>query len=396
MSDEVINVSGDSAGTSAPMAPVSAPAVPDTPAVESTSVVPAQTEGFSEVEKADAARTDELQKIWNKLNPTRDPDTKQFAPKNPEENKPGTEPEVTDGAQADQVAKEKQPSIDPPMSWTAEAKAKWDAVPPDLKPYLAQRDKAYHESYGKSQQKVKQYEAYHNQAYRPFDQIIESYKDTFNKRGIHPAQAFAVLMDAQKQLDSSPVDGLVKIAQSYGIDLRPAFQGYQVQAPQTQQQLEDHPTIVQQKQRIEQLENYINERAQKRQVRQDREILNHIGSFQSEKSKEGTPLRPYFEEAKPMMAVLLEKGQAKDLEQAYDMAVHATPTLRQRIQSDQRKAEEAKRTAEAKIKAGDARKSNSINVKSASVGGTAPKSMDDGLTEIAMKSWPGWRPSATG
>jgi hypothetical protein len=86
------------------------------------------------------------------------------------------------------------------------------------------------------------------------------------------------------------------------------------------------------------------------------------------------------------MAALLRGGQASDLAEAYDMAVNAKPDIRRRIQADQRKAEEDKRTADARSKADQARRAASVNVRSVPVGAN-PKTMDDTLTEIARRRY---------
>lgn len=363
------------------------------------------------IEQQDERETADLMKVWQKHNPDRYSDGK-FAPKEA--------PAVTDAPAAPEAAaatepvsadppkdakvEQAKPAIDPPLSWSADMKAKWAALPPELQTYVAQRDKETHNAYTQSGQKLKELET-QVKAYEPFDQLIQANKDNFARRGVAPAQAFAVLLEAQRQLDANPLAGLVQIGLGYGIDLRPVLQG---QAPQFAQQAQvaPDPLVAELEARNRGLEQRVashekkiadRETAEKQAtIRQGESIVE---KFKAEKDKSGNLLRPYFDDAEVQdyICLLVQNGKIAEigdshakLEAAYDQAVHALPNIRQRIQEDQRKADEAKRTAEAKAKADEARKSNSVNVRSAPAAAN-PKTEDDTLHEIAAKYYPGYR-----
>lgn len=328
----------------------------------------------------------ELMAVWKKNNPARD----EFGKFASDEEKPaeeGAEPAAAEPEQDSAVApketaevKPEEPAIDPPQSWTAELKAKWASVPPDMREFIAKREADAHAEITRRGEQAKAYEDV-LKAYDPIGQLIQSHKDDFIRRGISPVQAFETLLTAQRSLDQNPVNGLVQIGLSYGIDLRPVLQGQQAIVP-----AQPDPRIAELEAKLRQVEGSLTERqrqeraiAEQQLHAQEAEVQQIIGDFSKDK--------PYFSEVKPVMAALLSSEQAKDLAEAYDMAVNAKPEIRQRIQEDQRKAEAAKREAEAKAKADQARKSAQVNVKSSSATKTSPKTVDDTLREVARRHY---------
>ena len=88
------------------------------------------------------------------------------------------------------------------------------------------------------------------------------------------------------------------------------------------------------------------------------------------------------------MSALMLGGQAGTLVEAYDMAVFANRSTRERIHQDQRTQEDARRQADAQAKAEQARRAASVNVRSGSPGSQTPKTIDDTLKEIARRRYP--------
>ena len=92
----------------------------------------------------------------------------------------------------------------------------------------------------------------------------------------------------------------------------------------------------------------------------EQEISSQITAFQSATNEDGSPKHLYFENVRPLMSAFFANGQAKDLEQAYDMACFANPEVRAALQADMQRSADAQRLEEAKRKTGQA-KSASFN-----------------------------------
>jgi hypothetical protein len=263
------------------------------------------------------------------------------------------------------------PTIDPPNSWAAEARAHWAKLPPEAQTYIAQRESEAHKAITSYGERLKSYE--------PLDKVITQFKSDFEKRGLDAPRALATLFEAQRQLDNNPIDGLISIGLSYGIDLRSLLAGQQGALPASD------PRVGQVQQEVQTIKQTLEQQLKQQQEQQAAADAAMVKEFAKDK--------PHFEDVRALMASFMKDGHAETLQDAYDMAVNASPKIRARIQADQRAAEEKKRQEleskaqeEAKRKAADAAKAAKVNVKS----GTAhpnPRTMDDTLEEIARRAY---------
>jgi hypothetical protein len=333
----------------------------------------------------------DLRAVWNKNHPDRWAEGR-FTPREPDarasRDASGKPAEVSaDGettGQADPLRRDQAASsVAAPLSWTADMKAKWETLPPDVQTYVARRDKESHEAITRAGQYVKSLGQV-VEAYEPLGQVITAYQDDFARRGMPPAQGIAVLLDAQRRLDADPVGGLVQIGLMYGIDLRQALQGQGANpqggqpAPAAQASPWDNEALRPVLDQVGLHQRWIAAQEQAREEAIGTELQHTIADFADGKQ--------FFDEARPLMAALLRGGQANDLAEAYDMAVNAKPDIRRRIQADQRRTEQDKRTMDARSKADQARRAASVNVRSVPIGAN-PKTMDDTLTEIARRRY---------
>lgn len=272
------------------------------------------------------------------------------------------------------------PAIDPPNSWTAEAKANvWPKLTPEAQKVVADRELQAHKAITSYGERVKSYE--------PLDKVITQYKSHFDRHGIQPAQSFAALIEAQQMLDQNPVEGLINIARSYGIDLGAVLNGQQATLPA------HDPRVGQVQQELSHIKQTIEQQRQQQEQAQLAEVSALIESFKKDHphydalESDIEDLLPGIVRANPGLS------PKERLAKAYDKASWANETIRARIQEDQRIADEKKRKeltekaeAEAKAKAEEAKKSARLNVKG-SVAHPNPKTMDDTLEEIARRAY---------
>ena len=268
------------------------------------------------------------------------------------------------------------PAVDAPPHWPADVVEKFNSLPAEaheFKEFVVQREREQDEAIHRVGQEIYAVEKALMEK-EPFDQVVEAFHEDIARRNIHPAQAFHYLLNAQRTLDSNPLGGLVQIGRSYNIDLVPLLQahGIQVQLPQ---QVRTDPNVAAVHSRVAQLEHEIEAQKQQQYQAEEQRLNSVIADFSKDK--------PYFDEVRQDMAALISGGRAKDLPTAYDMAIHANPKVRARIQQDAKKAEETKQ----KVKAEAARKSTAVNVKSGMPGSSNPKTMDDTLGEIARRHY---------
>ena len=215
-----------------------------------------------------------------------------------------------------------------PSSWKRDVAEKWAELPAEVKAEIQRRETEYHKGIEQYKPAV-QFAQDMNAAITPYFRNIQA-------SGVPAPQAMNHLLMIEDKLrngdEQSKLQTLVKIAHDYGIDLQKAGQ------------TEPDPRMWQMEQQL------AHERATREQVqrsvvdRDNQAITSEIEAFAHAQGHE------HFEAVKPDMAVMLQSGMAKDLQDAYDKAVWARPELRQslvekeRTEAEKRATEQAQRT----------------------------------------------------
>ena len=238
------------------------------------------------------------------------------------------------------VKAEPEAAIRPPASWSATAKAQFNALDPVIQQEVLKREKdvqsglAQWETKG---EKLNRYEA-----------IVAPRREKLALAGLDEFKAVEALFAAQDLLERDPIGGLRYLAQQYGQGH--LFSGQPGGQPQQYQQMPafdpaTHPLM----QRIQTLEQGIQAQQAAQEQAKRTEVQSQIDSFASD------PKNVYFENVQDQMAVLLQSGQAQNLSDAYDMACWANPEVRGLLQSDLKKSAEAEAISSARAKAEKAR-----------------------------------------
>lgn len=244
-------------------------------------------------------------------------------------------------------------ALAPPNGWSAEAKAKWHELSPevmaavqkreqDISKFTSTRDE--HASFGK--------EMY---------QTVQPYLATIKAEGGTPTTAIQALLNTAYVLRVGNPEQkkqlLLQTAREYGVDLG---------QPEQQQHTNVAPEFQTLQQEVQQLRGIVTQRDENERQRLNAEVQTELEAFAAD------PKNTHFGEVKGHMAALISQGAAKGLQDAYDQAVWARPETRATLLAQQRAEEEQKRVAAAKTKAAEARR-KSIGI-TGGPGNTAAKS----------------------
>jgi len=304
---------------------------------------------------------DDLSSIWAKHNPPRE--NGRFA-KNPTE--PAAEGATEVKEVADQTAETTQeqakPAIDAPVSWSAEQKAKWASLPPDLQGYIAQRDKESHEAISRAGQQIK--------AFEPISKVIEHFSHVFQKNGLQPHDGIARMMAVNEMLEADAPTAIKQIAKAYGVNLQGETE--QNADPSSARAAELEAEVAR-------IKSHLTEQHNKQVKAESDALAREIADFAKDK--------PHFESVRKVMAGLMSSGAAETMQDAYDKAIYADPTIRQSLQVDAQKAAEDKRKADEAERVAKAKKAAGVNVKSSPGQSSQVKTMDDDLWAIARKHY---------
>ena len=227
-----------------------------------------------------------------------------------------------------EVAEPVTPAIEAPQAWTGPMKEKWATLPADVQAEINRRENDFHKMVTSREGELR--------LGKDMKDVITPYMPIITAEGGNPVAAVQSLLNTAYQLRTGTpqqkAELVRQIAEQYGVDLGQA----------TQQQPQDNYLASLQNE-IAQLKQAVNPQAIMSQLQEQQEhvkIQSDISAFAA------NPANKHFETVKATMAPLLASGRAKDLQEAYDMACYADPTIRSTLLQEQASEQAAKRKAE--------------------------------------------------
>ena len=268
------------------------------------------------------------------------------------------QPEETTEEQVEEKEAPALEALTAPKHWPKEEQEIFNAWDANVQHQVMDRYKAMEGDYTKKTQALSKYKK-RNEA---LDEIYGPFRDDFQRAGMDEVAATRQLLAAHKYLREDPQQALKWLAKSYGVDLT---------AVNDDTAIEDEyadPQMKAMQQQIAQLQGTIQNQQQQAQNMQKQEVQTLIDNFQTAKDEDGNLKHPHFEAVQNQMAALVGSGQAKDIAEAYDMAVFANPTTRAKVLEEQakQKEEQAKKETQQEVKAEavqKAKKQQRVNVK---------------------------------
>lgn len=191
----------------------------------------------------------------------------------------------------------------------------------------------------------------HSKRAKAYDDAIAPYQQHLQRLGVDAPTAINALMRADYTLrNGDPASRTAyfhQLAREYGIDLSQPAPQVDTQTQYLMQQLNE----LRQSQQMWQTQLQ-----QQEQMRANQELASFASAD-----------KPHFDAVRNDMADLLETGKAKDLNEAYDMAVWMRPDIRQSLIDQQR--------AEAQRKAIETAQAQRAKAAAVSVKGSSPSSV---------------------
>lgn len=259
--------------------------------------------------------------------------------------------------------------VSPPRSWKPEAKAAFLALPPEVQKQViesqAEIDKQAQDFTPKAQ-RLEQLEA-----------LIAPHKERWALNGVSETQAIQQLLAASDYLERDPVNAIHYLMRSTGVTLQ-HLTGQGGQQPAQQQPQGAHPLERQ----VQQITQYLTQQQQEANRQKEAEKHEQESAVQSEiDAFASDPKNVYFDNVKEDMAILIRAGRAKDLSEAYDMAIWARPDIRKLVTAAER-AEEAKRqAAENQKRVAQARSAGGSVIGSPGLGKPAPRASSPNIVD---------------
>ena len=257
-----------------------------------------------------------------------------------ESSEPATEADTDQGN--DPSAEPAEQPLSPPDRWSAEWKTQFASLPREAQQVLLERETEYNKGFTQTSQEA----AALRKQYEPLEQVLGPRRQNWQMQGMNETQAVGQLLAISDYADKDPAGFIQWFAQQRGINL----------SGQTGQQPEGQPPTEQAQTPGP---DYVRQEIQAfKQSLEAEKVQQEINTF-----KEG---KEHFDTVRPHMSALMQSGAATSLQDAYDQAVWANPTVREQILATKQTEAEAKRKSDAAAAAAKAKKSSSANVTSRS------------------------------
>lgn len=248
-------------------------------------------------------------------------------------------------------------AIEAPQSWSAEMKAQWSALPPDVQATIAKRESEAHAKISDQGSKLKSFDS--------LAQVIEPNRAELTAAYGSVEKGVNDLLTLRSLAVNNPREFVVQFARGAGIDIAQLAQ----QAAQGQFQPRPvDPHIAALHQEVAALKGTLTTQALS-------ESQKVVDAFKAD------PAHKHYAAVESRIAELLNAGAARDLPTAYKMAVRENDALLEQEFTERAAAAKAKADAEAKRLADEARKANVVNIRTpgARASGTPTGSIRDSL-----------------
>lgn len=253
--------------------------------------------------------------------------------------------------------------IEPPARMKPEDQRLFHALPRQAREMIASYSKEKDDRINRATQE----NAKIKKQYEGLEKVIAPRRAQFQRDNQTPEQVFHTLLELSDYAQKNPRDFIAWFAKENRLEPGEAA------APQQQRWVDPEmkkrdDEIAQLKQQLMGITGRFSQIDQSAHHTRVQQVNGYLDSFREAKDKDGQPTHPYFDEVEQDMALLLEHGRAPGLEEAYDMAVNANPSTRERVLRKRMDAERKEREREARAHADRARRAGSSLPSSASNG----------------------------
>jgi hypothetical protein len=277
------------------------------------------------------------------------------------------------------------PSIEAPRSWSAEKKALWNSLPPELQEYVLNRENETHnkivqlgdEKAGLARE-VQSISAVLSEPSPRNGSMTR--KQEWALKGLSPDAGVRQLIEAQDYLEANPVPGILWLCQSLGV--------HPSQLMQAQPRVD--PAVAALQREVQELRGQHQQGEEAAQSAYLNHLSHAVEVFASEKDESGALRRPHFADVEARLEPFIvaarqgnPTGHLNDiLQEAYDAAVYSVPTLRQKQLEHHKTQVEANLQVAQKAAAAKRASSSLTGAPSASLVANPPDSLR-GLIEAA-------------
>lgn len=249
-----------------------------------------------------------------------------------------------------------------PEGWSEADREVWREIPKAARDRIRDRETQRQRDY---QQKTEQV--------APLRRVEERWGQYCRSLGLDVPTAVESLMNAENVLrNGTPQQkqqALNSLIQTYGVQVPGQNEGQEQQAAEDEYEDPEIARVRSElKQYVDQISGQVNsltqaqqQELQRRQQAMVQQTQQQIEGFRNQTDENGNPAHPHFDDpqVQQVMTKLIQSGEASNLEEAYDRAVWANPTTRQRMLDAQQQKQRQQAEGQRRQKADKARRAAS-------------------------------------
>lgn len=203
-----------------------------------------------------------------------------------------------------------------------EVLTKWQDHWKETQGYITKRDQEY---------------ADYRKRFDPIGELVKPYESVWAQQGMTPDMGLRSVLSAYQALNQDPQGTLLRLAQSYGVDLQSAY----AEAPYIP------PEVQAIQQQLDQVNTYFQQQQQQQYQQNTARLNQEIQAFQTATDEKGNPLHPHFERVFDTMVQLAQAGMAKSIPEAYEKAVAWDKDLQAELHAQKQQEQAVTRAADA-------------------------------------------------
>lgn len=270
------------------------------------------------------------------------------------------------------------PAIKAPNSWSAEMKAKFDTLPPDVREFVAKRESETHQAISRLGQFASET--------KPLIDVLERHRHVFEHNGLSYDQGVERLLAVQNLLDRDPMTAIQQIAKAYKVDLaRFGAQSDGLDIPPDPQLEQAMQRVAYLEQQLQHVTGHIEGQQRYAEHQRHQSYLGVVDEFAKTAPDFDEVAAEVIANVQVLQSVNPNRHPQELLKEAYERAIWANPKTRTSRQERMAKEAEEARAKAAAEAADKARSASRINV-SGQRGPTGDISEDDLLRQAYRKS----------
>lgn len=284
--------------------------------------------------------------------------------------------------EAGKAADEPAP-LEPPAAWSVKEQEAFRAMPRETQQFVLDRANAAAPKFA------------------DVETLLAPRVEELQRLGMTPATYIQHLFQLSDFAGNKPADFIRWFMQQRGVTpemlgiARAAAQQQTEQSDEVAELIKSDPVAMRLTQQIQALTKQIEglggtvtQRAQAEDARFRSSIDGELQQFRDARDKDGNALHPYFDEVRSLMGVFMDPENPEgvsDLQSAYDMAVNAKPSTREKIAAAEQARLRRETQRQEQERAANARKAGSSVVGSPSTSAAQPGPTGDLRADLATE-----------